>query len=335
MPRPLLVAPDSFKGTLSAPQVAQAIERGARRAGLKQTDLCPVADGGEGTVEILRAQRGGQLVPAPATDPLGRPVSAGYALVDFPGQALTAIVEVADASGLGRVAEAERDPRAASTAGTGQLIAAAIDAGARQILIAAGGSATTDGGAGAIAAIAAAGGLRGASLTVLCDVRTPFELAAERFGPQKGARDPETIRSLARRLQRLARGWPRDPRGLPMTGAAGGLAGGLWAALGARLEPGAPFVLAALGFERRLRASRAVVVGEGRLDHGTLEGKAPAEVAIRARQIGVPAHAIVGVNDLDLFDARLLDLGLIYEAHDEAELERAGWQLGQAIHAAA
>ena len=84
VPRPLLVAPDSFKGTLSAPQVAQAIERGARRAGLKQTDLCPVADGGEGTVEILRAQRGGQLVPAPATDPLGRPVSAGYALVDFP-----------------------------------------------------------------------------------------------------------------------------------------------------------------------------------------------------------------------------------------------------------
>jgi glycerate kinase len=116
-----------------------------------------------------------------------------------------------------------------------------------------------------------------------------------------------------------------------MTGAAGGLAGGLWAALEARLEPGAPFVLAALRFEPRLRAARAVVVGEGRLDRGTLEGKAPAEVAIRARQGGVPAHAIVGINDLDLFDARLMDLGLIYEARDEGELEQAGYDLARTL----
>jgi glycerate kinase len=329
---PLLIAPDAFKGTLDARRVADAIARGVRRAGLSDPDLCPVADGGEGTLDVLLAALGGRRLPAQAADPLGRRVEAGFALLDGDdARGPTAVVEVAAASGLGRVTEDERDPVAASTEGTGELIAAAIEAGARRILVAAGGSATTDGGAGALAALNAAGGLRGAMLVVLCDVRIPFELAAERYGPQKGALDRDTVRLLARRLQRQARSLPRDPRGVPMTGAAGGLAGGLWAGAGARLEPGAPFVLGVLGFDRRLRRARAVVVGEGRLDRGTLEGKAPGEIAVRARQVGVPAHAIVGSNALDAFDARLLDLGLILEAGDEARLERAGRELARRL----
>ena len=238
-------------------------------------DLCPVADGGEGTMEVLLTALGGETAGARVHDPLGREVDAGFALIEDGG---TAIVEVAQASGLGLVAEDERDAEAASTAGTGELIMAAVAAGAAEVLVAAGGSATTDGGAGAIAAIEEAGGLGGARLVVLCDVRTPFERAAEVFGPQKGA-DAATVARLTRRLRDRAAKLPRDPRGVPMTGAAGGLAGGLWAAFGAALEPGAAFVLDALGFDARMRAARAVVTGEGRLDEQTLEGKAVGEVA--------------------------------------------------------
>ena len=172
-------------------------------------------------------------------------------------------------------------------------MSAAIDAGAQVVLLAAGGSGTTDGGLGAISAIEEHGGLRGAALVVLCDVRTPFEKAAEVFGPQKGA-DPDAVGRLTARLHGLADSWPRDPRGRPMTGAAGGLSGGLWAALGAKLEPGAPFVLDALGFDPRMREAGAVIVGEGRMDATTLEGKIAGEIAVRARQAGVPCHAVCG-----------------------------------------
>src|SRR5215210_3968982 len=234
--RQILVAPDSFKGTFRASQVAAAIGRGLERAGLEPPDLCPVADGGEGTAEVLLLALGGRTEGAEATDPLGRRVAAGFVLIE---DGDTAIVEVAEASGLGRVAEEERDAEAATSRGTGELVVAAVQAGAAVVLVAAGGSATTDGGAGAIAAIEEAGGLRGARLVVLSDVRTPFERAASVFGPQKGA-DPDAVARLEERLDALAAGWPRDPRGRAMTGAAGGLAGGLWAALGAVLEPGAP-----------------------------------------------------------------------------------------------
>src|SRR4051812_36143612 len=237
--RPVLVAPDSFKGTFSAAKVAGAIGRGLERAGLMPPDLCPVADGGEGTLDALLTQLGGELVAAEVSDPLGRPVRAGFALLEDGG---TALVEMAAASGLGLVAEDERDAWAASTRGTGELIAAAVEAGAQVILVAVGGSATTDGGAGALEAIEDAGGLRGARLVVLCDVRTPFEDAARVFGPQKGA-DPAMVGRLTGRLEALARRLPRDPRGVPMTGCAGGLSGGLWAAHGAVLEPGARWVL--------------------------------------------------------------------------------------------
>ena len=166
----------------------------------------------------------------------------------------------------------ERDAWAASTYGTGELIAAGAQAGAAVIIVAVGGSATSDGGAGALEAIEEAGGLGGARLVVLCDVRTPFEDAPKVFGPQKGA-DAEMVARLERRLDALAAGWPRDPRGVPMTGCAGGLSGGLWAVHGATLEPGAPWVLDALDFNDRMRASRAVVTGEGKLDEQTLQGK--------------------------------------------------------------
>lgn len=320
MPARLLVAPDSFKGTFRAAQAAAAVGRGIERAGLEPPDLCPVADGGEGTAEVLLLALGGQTAGAEVADPLGRRVRAGFALVEDGG---TAIVEVAEASGLGRVAPAERDAEAASSAGTGELIAAAVASGAEVVLVAAGGSATTDGGAGAIEALQDHGGLGGARLVVLCDVRVPFERAAEVFAPQKGA-DAAAVGRLTARLHGLADRFARDPRGRPLTGAAGGLAGGLWAAFDARLEPGAPFVLDALGLDARMRASGAVIVGEGRMDATTLEGKVAGEIAVRARQGGVPCHAVCGANALTPFEARILDLQQIVEAPTLAALEDAG-----------
>ena len=325
--RPVLVAPDSFKGTFRASQVAGAIGRGLERAGLMPPDLCPVADGGEGTLDALLPQLGGEVVGVEVQDPLGRPVRAGFGLVEDGG---TALVEMAAASGLGLVAEEERDAWAASTYGTGQLIAAAAEAGARVILVAVGGSATTDGGAGALQAIEDGGGLRGARIVVLCDVRTVFEDAPCVFGPQKGA-GTDVVERLGERLDALARTFTRDPRGVPMTGCAGGLSGGLWATHGAVLEPGAPWVLDALGFDARMRAARAVVTGEGKLDEQTLEGKLVGEIGTRARQAGVPLHAIVGTDALDPFGKRIIDLQRTLEATTLEELETAGEALGREL----
>ena len=320
----MLVAPDSFKGTLRATEVAAALSRGLERAGWT-ADQCPIADGGEGTMEVLLTALGGETAAAPVHDPLGREIDAGFGLLEDGG---TAVVETAQASGLGLLADGEGDPVAASTAGTGELVLAAVAAGAVVVLVGVGGSATTDGGAGAVEAIRRGGGLRGARLVVLCDVRTPFERAAEVFGPQKGA-DADTVRRLTRRLRDQAGRLPRDPRGVPMTGAAGGLSGGLWAAFGAVLEPGAVFVLDAIGFDARMRAARAVVTGEGRIDPQTLEGKAAGEAAVRCRQAGVPCHAIVGSNGLDPFQQRILDLQTVDEAGTAAALERAAERLGR------
>jgi glycerate kinase len=326
--RPVLVAPDSFKGTLRASQVAGAIGRGLERAGLMPPDLCPVADGGEGTLDALLPGLGGEVIAAPAHDPLGRELTGCFALVEDGG---TAIVETAAASGLHLVAEGERDAYAASTYGTGELIAAAAQAGAQVIVVAVGGSATTDGGGGAIEAIEDAGGLGGARLVVLCDVRTPFEDAPKVFGPQKGANDPDTVARLEERLAALARRWPRDPHGVPMTGCAGGLSGSLWAVHRATLEPGAQWVLDALDFDSRMRASRAVVTGEGKLDEQTLQGKLVGEIGTRARQAGVPLHALVGSDRLDPFGKRIIDLMRVIEATDVAELETAGEALGHEL----
>ncbi len=317
IPVEVLVAPDSFKGSFSAHQVAAAIGAGLM-AGERPVSLCPVADGGEGTLDVLAPALGLERVELEVSDPLGRPVRAGFGLGDG-----LAVVEMAAASGLGRVTESERDALAASSAGTGELIRAAVEAGAHTVYVTVGGSATSDGGAGAIEAI---GTLDGARLVLLCDVSTPFERAAEVFGPQKGA-DPAQVAQLTERLARQAAAWARDPRGRAMTGAAGGLAGGLWAVYDAELRGGAAFVLEALDFDRRMRAARAVVVGEGRIDRQTLAGKIAGEIATRARQAGVPCHAVVGQNDLERFDQRILDLQVVLEAGTLAELEAAGREL--------
>jgi glycerate kinase len=320
IPTTVLVAPDAFKGAFSAVAVATAIGRGLAAAG-RPVDLCPVADGGEGSAEALAVPLRLEPTAAATEDPLGRAIEAPYALGDG-----VAVVDVAAASGLSLVEDDERDAIAASSAGTGRLIAAAVGAGARTVYVGAGGSATTDGGAGALAAIDAAGGLRGARLVVLCDVRTPFEDAPRVFGPQKGA-GPREVERLSERLEALARRWPRDPRGRPLTGAAGGLAGGLWAALGAELVPGAAFVLDAVGFDPRMRAARAVVAGEGRLDRQSLAGKAVSEIATRARQSGVPCHAIAGSVELDPFGLRVLDIQSATAAPTLAAVERAACEL--------
>jgi glycerate 2-kinase len=329
IPTTILVAPDSFKGTLSAGEVAEAVGRGLLDAGCP-VDLCPVADGGEGTLEaLLRALDGDQLL-ATASDPLGRPIDAAFGLGRGRGGRAVGIVETAAASGLHLVPGGERDPVAASTYGTGQLIAAAIDAGAETVYLGVGGSATTDGGAGAIRAIRDGGGLRGARVIVLCDVRTPFELAAKVFGPQKGA-DPQAVERLTKRLHAHARRLERDPRGMPMTGAAGGLSGGLWAAFGAELVPGAAFVLDAVDYDRRMRSARAVVTGEGKLDQQSLAGKLVSEIAIRARQSGVPSYAVVGRRELDSFGVRVLDLQLVIEAGTVDRLRAAGRRLARVV----
>src|SRR4051812_22059433 len=245
--RPVLVAPDSFKGTFRASEVAAAIGRGLERAGLMPPDLCPVADGGEGTLDALLPGLGGEVVGAEAHDPLGRELTGCFGLVEDGG---TAVVETATASGLALVEESERDAWAASTYGTGELIAAAAQAGAAVIIVAVGGSATTDGGAGALEAIEEAGGLGGARLVVLCDVRTPFEHAPKVFAPQKGA-DEAMVARLERRLDELVGTLPRDPRGVPMTGGAGGPSGGLWGRDRAKTQAGGAVVVHPPGLRGR------------------------------------------------------------------------------------
>lgn len=312
----VLVAPDSFKGTLAAAEVARALADGLREGGGEAVEL-PIGDGGEGTMDALVASLGGELRTASVRDPLGRPVEARFALLPD-GRA---VVETAEASGFALLAEDERDPWAASTRGTGELIVAAVEAGASGVLVTVGGSATMDGGAGAMEALEEAG--VSPKLEVLCDVRTPFEQAPSVFGPQKGA-DARMVKRLERRLDKLAAAAPRDPRGVPMTGAAGALSGGLYAYCGAKLMPGASYVLDTVGFDERMRAARAVVTGEGRLDEQTLAGKAVGEVATRCRQSGVWCHAVVGANALDDFAIRLLDFASVREAGTRDELHDVG-----------
>jgi glycerate 2-kinase len=309
----VLVAPDSFKGTFAAVDVADAIARGLERGGV-DADRCPVADGGEGTLDALLVALGGRVERVTVRGPLGAPVEACFALL---GDGTRALLEMASASGLALISEL--DPWAASTYGTGELIRAAVEAGAREVLVGVGGSATVDGGRGALEAI---GRLEDAQVVVLCDVQTPWERCAAIYGPQKGA-DAAMVERLAARLDAYAAELPRDPRGVPMTGAAGGLSGGLWAGLGASLQPGAPYVLDALGFDERLRGAAAVIVGEGRIDAQSAMGKIVGEIAGRARAAGVPVHALVGRNELTA------DIGLasVTEATTLAELEAAGERL--------
>ena len=304
---------------MDAVDVAAAIASGLREGGREAIEL-PVADGGEGTMDVLLTVLGGERRTATVQDPLGREIEAQWALLPD-GRA---VVEMAQASGLRLVDEDERDAWAASTYGTGELIAAAAEAGAEQVIVSVGGSATTDGGLGAVEALDDAG--VSPSLEVLCDVSVPWERAPAVYGPQKGA-DSRMVKRLEKRLDELAERAPRDPRGEPMTGAAGGLSGGLWAFRKASLVAGAPYVLDALGFDDRMREAAFVVTGEGRLDDQTLQGKLVGELATRCRQSGVTCHAVVGKNDLEPFKARILDLASVREAGDLEALAAAGREL--------
>ena len=271
----LVAAPDKFRGTATAPEVASAMCNAAVAAGWTATPL-PLADGGEGTVEAF----GGANRHVRVTGPLGDPVSADWRL-----DGTTAVVEMASASGLQLAGGKEgNDPVLATTRGTGEVVAAAIRAGARRIIVGVGGSATTDGGYGAVQVLekyAPLDGANGVEVLVACDVTTRFVDAAPVFGPQKGATE-EQIRYLTRRLEELAERY-RDEYGvditeLPGSGAAGGLGGGL-VALGARLSPGFDLIAA----ERRLTEATAsadlVVTGEGLLDAQSLAGKVVGGVA--------------------------------------------------------
>ncbi|MFJ5957356.1 glycerate kinase [Paenarthrobacter sp. NPDC092416] len=286
----ILVAPDSFKGTYTAAEVAAAIAAGIHDGGGSATQL-PVADGGEGTFDALCRSLRASPVSVDVVNSWGEPLQAILGLAPDG----TAVVEVAQASGLSTARNSPQDAMSASTYGTGLLIAAAVNLGASHVLVAAGGSATTDGGAGAVRAINDNGGLGGARITVLSDVTTPFVDAARVFGPQKGA-DPATVRLLEERLSQLAASYPRDPSGEPRTGAAGGLSGGLWAHFEAELVSGAEAVLDAAGFDSLLRTAEAVVVGEGRLDSQTGEGKIISAILERVRRSGrdIPVVAVVG-----------------------------------------
>jgi glycerate kinase len=314
-----LVAPDSFKGTFDAAAVAEAIAAGIE-AGGGEADRCPVADGGEGTMAVLLEALGGERRSAPVHDPLRRPLGASFGLL---GDGETAIVEVAQASGLPLLAAEERDPERADTFGSGELIAAAIAAGAKQVLVAAGGSATTDGGRGAIEALQEAGALGAVPVDVLCDVQTPYEDAARVFAPQKGA-DPAAVEGLTDRLNALAAELPRDPRGLPMSGCAGGLSGGLWAH-DAQLLPGAAFVLDALDFDARLARVDAVVSGEGRFDSQSLEGKVVGAIACRCAAAGKPLYLIVGESGFSSQPIAAIDS--LAEAGTLDEIEAAGGEV--------
>ncbi|WP_461169378.1 glycerate kinase [Arthrobacter sp. Z1-15] len=311
----ILVAPDSFKGTYTAAEVAANIAAGIRSAGGSAEEM-PVADGGEGTFDVVFRGLDARPLSLRTVGPWG---DAAEAVIGI-SESGTAIVELASASGLNMPASGKRDPVAASTYGTGVLVAEAARRGARRILVAAGGSATTDGGAGAIRAIDDGGGLRGAELVVLSDVTTRFTDAARVFGPQKGA-GPATVELLAMRLEELSGTLKRDPRGVDRSGAAGGFAGGMWAQYDAALVSGADFVLDLLGADARIAASDAVVVGEGRLDSQTGHGKIIA--ALLARSGPVPVYAVVGSVHEDLGSYADRFAGIII-ASDGPAMVRAG-----------
>lgn len=298
----VLVAPGPY-GTVSASEFAAAIGRAVRSVGGQCVEV-PVADGGEGTLDALGGPNRETLV----TGPLGDPVTAGWRL-----NGTDAFIEMARASGLTLAGGPENnDPIAASTTGTGELIAEAVDAGARRVVIGMGGSATTDGGFGALRAMYPLQRFRGVELVAACDVRTTFLDAAKVFAPQKGA-SPAQVELLRRRLERLAQLYEDeygvDVRTLERTGAAGGLAGGL-AAVGARLVDGFDFVAEELSLFDRIAEADLVITGEGFLDAQSFEGKVVGGVVDLAASVGVPVLAVVG----DIFDGAEHRPGAGFEA---------------------
>jgi glycerate kinase len=282
-----LASPASLKGVLTPFAAATALATGLRRGEGIEIDEAPVADGGEATAEVIQQTLGGEWYAATVSDPLGRPVEARWLLA---GDG-TAVVEAASPLGLPLVAEKDRDPLRASSAGLGELIAEALAADPGSLVVCVGGTATVDGGAGLLQSLG--GDLRAIPARVACDVRNPLlgeRGAARAFGPQKGA-DAAAVEELERRLAAIRELEPY--RDLPGAGAGGGLGAAL-AALGAELVPGAELILDLIGFDDRARGASLVVTGEGRVDAKTFEGKAPGAVLDRCRRLGVRCELFGG-----------------------------------------
>ncbi|MEX1218651.1 MAG: glycerate kinase [Acidimicrobiales bacterium] len=283
----VVVAPDKFKGTVSASALAEAMSGALTSAG-HDAAARPMADGGEGFLDAL----GGTNRRTTVTGPLGDPVEAGWRLAKG-----TAIIEMASASGLVLAGGAEaNDAIEATTRGVGELLIAAVEAGARRIVIGVGGSATTDGGLGALKAMHPTQRFRGVDLVVACDVRTHFVDAAEVFAPQKGA-SPSQVALLRRRLERLAQVFQIET-GVDVTdvdgsGAAGGLAGGLLT-VGAQLVSGFDFIAEEVGLDELIEGADLVITGEGFLDDESFDGKVVGGVAALCAELDVPCLAIVG-----------------------------------------
>lgn len=322
----IVIAPDSYKESLSALEVAQAVEAGFRQV-FPDADyvLVPVADGGEGTVDAMVAATGGRKETVTVSGPLGEPVEAFYGLT---GDGDTAVIEMAAASGLALVPPDRRNPLLTNSRGTGELIRAALDAGARRFILGIGGSATNDGGAGMVQALGArlldlegreldgSGGdlarleridvsaldprLAECRIEVACDVDNPLtgaRGASAVFGPQKGA-TPEMVQALDANLARLARIVGRDlgvaVDTVPGAGAAGGMGAAMLAFFGATLKPGIEIVTAAVDLDDHVRDADLVITGEGRIDFQTVHGKTPIGVARVAKRHGKPVIGIAG-----------------------------------------
>ncbi|MDE9460632.1 glycerate kinase [Xenorhabdus bovienii] len=322
----IVIAPDSFKESLSALQVAQAIEQGFREIFPQATYIrLPMADGGEGTVESLVAATGGQRISCSVTDPLGQPVDAFFGLL---GDGKTAVIEMAAASGLHLVPMEQRNPLITTSYGTGELILAALEHGAQKLILGIGGSATNDGGAGMMQALGAQlwdgdcrilplGGaaltrlesiglsgldprLNQLEITVACDVNNPLcgELGASAiFGPQKGA-TPEMVKVLdsalhhyGMKIESLTGKKVIDVAG---AGAAGGMGASLLGCLDAKLQSGIEIVINTLKLEEAIQGADLVITGEGRMDSQTIQGKTPIGVARVAKKFGIPIIALVG-----------------------------------------
>ena len=342
----IVVASDSFKGSLSSIQVADAVERAVMQVFPScEVVKVDVADGGEGTMEALRRILGGDEISVEVADPLGRPIQASYVILDD-GQ--TAVLEMATASGLTLLGSDERNPLKTSTFGTGQLIADALDKGCRKFLVGIGGSATNDAGMGMLQALGArffdATGeelqgngeslekveyvdisgiccsLKESEFIVVCDVEAPLygpTGAAYVFSPQKGA-DPTMVKKLDNGLKHFSEvalstlQSLEDYSNTPGAGAAGGLGFGFIVFLNARLERGIDMVLDAISFDSIIDGADLIITGEGRVDSQTLTGKAPFGVLQKAKKQGVPVVAIGGCVTLDQQDAREAGFAGVY-----------------------
>lgn len=325
----ILIAPNAFKNSLSAEAAAAAILLGLEQSRLRFTAECfPVGDGGDGTGDLLMTRLGAKKISVPARDPFGRARTTYYGLSAGPTVPTTAIIEMANASGLRLLAPQELAPLHAASWGTGDLIRSALENGAKRILVGMGGSATVDGGTGILSALGVrfldgngreltdlpAGlprfatidtkdldpRLKGVELSVLCDVDNPLlgpHGAAAVFGPQKGA-NPQDVQQLEQILQRFALIIQQQLgialADLPKGGAAGGAAAGLYGVLGARLVDGIDYFLNLSGFDKALERADWVITGEGSLDEQTLKGKGPFGVAKAAKSKGLPVIALAG-----------------------------------------